>query len=149
MSSRLARAMTSSRPMTGTRRALVAGAIYFAAVFAAGFVLGVLRTLFVAPVLGPMGAVMVELPLILTLAWIVSARILRRRLLRGTEAIVMGASAFTLLMLAEAGVSVGLGGRSLAQHLALYAEAPHLLGLAGQLAFACIPALQTRLGADA
>jgi hypothetical protein len=130
--------------MTGTGRALSAGAIYFAAVFAAGFVLGVLRTLFVAPALGPMRAVMVELPLILTLSWVVSARILQRLPLQGTEAMIMGASAFALLMVAEAGVSTGLGGRSLAQHLALYDEAPHLLGLAGQVAFACIPALRAR-----
>jgi len=32
-----------------------------------------------------------------------------------------------------------LAGRSLTQHLALYAQAPHQVGLAGQLAFAVIP----------
>jgi ABC-type uncharacterized transport system permease subunit len=131
--------------MAGVRRALAAGAIYFVAVFAAGFVLGVLRTLWVAPMVGPMLAVAVELPLILAVAWIACVRVLRRLPLgRGGEAALMGASAFALLMLAEAGVSIGLGGRSLAQHLALYAEAPHLLGLAGQVVFACIPALQVR-----
>lgn len=136
--------MTSSWAMVRMGNALAAGAIYFAVVFAAGFVLGVLRTLFVAPTLGPMGAVGLELPVILAVSWFACARILQRRPLQGGEAVVMGASAFALLMGAEAAVSMSLGGRSLAQHLTLYAEAPHLLGLAGQLAFACIPALQAR-----
>jgi hypothetical protein len=59
----------------------------------------------------------------------------------------MGATAFALLMLGEAAISILLGGRSLAGHVALYAHAPHLLGLAGQVVFALLPlirALQLR-----
>jgi hypothetical protein len=37
-----------------------------------------------------------------------------------------------------------LAGRSLTQHLALYAQLPHQVGLAGQLAFAVIPWMQSR-----
>ena len=124
--------------------ALIAASIYFAVVFAAGFALGVLRTLLLEPLLGALAAVMVELPLILGIAWLACSRVLRRIPLAGTGPLAMGAAAFALLMLAEAGISMLLAGRSLSQHLALYREAPHLLGLAGQVLFAAFPWMQAR-----
>jgi hypothetical protein len=127
------------------KRALSAGALYFAAVFVAGFALGVVRTLWLAPALGAIGAVAVELPVMLGVSWLVSARILRRAPMSGLQAEMMGATAFVLLMLAEAGLSVLLAGRSLGEHLALYREPAHQLGLLGQLAFAGIPLLQAWL----
>lgn len=129
-----------------TMQAITAGAVYFAAVFAAGFVLGVLRTLVLLPHVGTVLAVMVELPLILGFAWWACKHILRRVRLTPGEAVVMGTVAFSLLMLGEAGISVAMAGRSLSQHLALYAQAPHVLGLLGQLGFACLPWLQSRHG---
>ncbi len=120
-------------------RALSAGTVYFVADFADGFLLGVLRTLVLLPLTGPLWAVLVELPVILSIAWLVCTRILRRRPLARAAAVGMGAVAFSLLMLGEAGLSMLLVGRSLAEHLALYAQLPHQLGLAGQLAFAAFP----------
>ena len=125
-------------------RVLLAGTAYLVAVFAAGFVLGVLRTLVLVPLLGALWAVLFELPLILTVAWIVCARILRRWPLSPSPAAGMGAVSFSLLMLLEACLSNLLAGRSLTEHLALYAELPHQLGLAGQLAFAVFPWIQAR-----
>ena len=125
------------------------GLVYFLAVFAAGVVLGTLRTLVVIPRVGELGAVAIELPLILAVAWVVCGRLLRRRGLARHEAVAMGAIAFALLMLAEAGLSRLLGGRRLAEHLALYAEPAHLLGLMGQLAFAAFPVLHRRGGSAA
>lgn len=122
--------------------ALRLGLLYFAAVFALGFALGTLRTFVLAPALGALGAVLVELPVILGAAWLICGRLLRRRRLSLPAAAVMGATAFALLMLGEAALSVLLAGRTLAQHLALYAEPAHLLGLAGQLAFAGFPLLR-------
>lgn len=98
---------------------LLTGTAYVVAVFAAGFVLGVLRTLVLVPLLGELAAVLMELPVILTIA-------------------------FLLLMLAEGGLSTLLAGRSLSEHLALYAQLPHQVGLAGQLAFALLPWIQVR-----
>ncbi len=123
---------------------LFSGTAYVVAVFAAGFVLGVLRTLVLVPLLGELAAVLVELPVILTIAWLVCTRILRRWPLSAPEAAGMGVIAFLLLMLAEAGLSTLLAGRSLAEHLALYAQVPYQVGLAAQLAFAMFPWLQTR-----
>ena len=105
-------------------RTLFTGTAYVAAVFAAGFVLGVLRTLVLVPLWGELAAVLVELPLILTIAWLVCTRILRRWPLLPPSAVRMGAIAFLLLMLAEAALSTLLAGRSLAEHLALYSQWP-------------------------
>jgi hypothetical protein len=127
-------------------RVLAAGAAYFAAVFGAGFVLGVLRTLVLAPRLGEVAAVLVELPLILAWAWFVCGRLRRRWPLPVRDAALMGATAFVLLMVAEALLSIGLAGRTLAVHLAAYAEPAQALGLAGQLVFAALPALRARRG---
>jgi hypothetical protein len=126
------------------KQALRTGTLYFVAVFAAGFVLGAARTLLLAPLLGPLWAVLIELPVILGIAWLVCTRIPRRSPLSPAAAAGMGAVAFSLLMLAEAGLSMLLAGRSLAEHLALYAQLPHKLGLAGQLAFAVFPWIQAR-----
>jgi hypothetical protein len=123
-------------------RALRLGLIYFAVIFAVGFGLGTIRTLMLIPVLGELGAVLVELPVILFIAWAVCSRLLRDRHLTTAEAATMGASAFMLLMLGEAGLSLWLAGRTMAEHLALYAEPAHVIGLAGQLAFAAFPLLR-------
>ncbi len=125
-------------------RILRSGIAYVVAVFAAGFVLGVLRTLVLAPLLGELAAVVMELPVILGIAWLVCRRILRRWPLSPDSAVGMGAIAFQLLMGTEAVLSMLLAGRSLAEHLALYAQLPHQVGLAGQLAFAVFPWLQAR-----
>lgn len=126
------------------QRSLPNGALYVTAVFAAGFVLGVLRTLVLVPLLGELTAVLLEVPVILCISWLVCTRILQRWPLAPPEAVAMGATAFVLLMLAEAGLSALLAGRSLTEHLALYAQLPHQVGLAGQLAFAVIPWIQCR-----
>lgn len=125
-------------------RTLFTGTAYVGAVFAAGFVLGVLRTFVLVPLLGELAAVLVELPVILTISWLVCTRILRRWPLSPPSAVGMGAIAFLLLMAAEASLSMLLAGRSLAEHLALYSQLPHQMGLAGQLAFALIPWIQAR-----
>jgi hypothetical protein len=130
-------------------RALRAGVAYFLAVFATGFVLGVLRTLFVAPHVGVLAAVAIELPIVLAVAWWVSARLRRGSSLTLRDAGLMGGTAFLLLMLAEVSLSIALFGRTIAEHFSLYADADHQLGLAGQVVFALIPWLQARLGGPA
>ena len=127
-----------------TGRALRSGVYYFLAVFAVGFVLGVLRTLFVARHVGVLAAVAIELPIVLAVAWWVSARLQRGSSPTMRGAVLMGGTAFVLLMLAEASLSIALFGRTFAEHLSLYADANHQLGLAGQIAFALIPMMQVR-----
>jgi hypothetical protein len=140
--------MTHDEGVPGSmKRAVAAGFAYFGIIFTLGFVLGVLRTLFVLPLVGETAAVIIELPIILGLAWIVCRRLVRQFRLPPMLAarLVMGMVAFALLMIAELSVSVLLGARSPGEHLALYRQVPHLLGLAGQVAFALFPALQSWL----
>ncbi len=111
---------------------------YALPVFAAGFVLGALRTLWLAPMVGPLAAVAMELPVILAVSWFVAGAVLRRWSLPRAERLVMGAIAFVILMACEAGLSLGFG-RTLRDFAADMATAHGALGLAGQIAFALIP----------
>ena len=121
--------------------ALKAGAIYFFVVFTAGFAFGTLRTLVIAPPIGDLIAVVLELPLMLAISWIACGWVLRRiRVPNLTyHRIAMGAFAFILLMVAEVLMSTQLAGLDLASHFALYRTLPVIIGLLGQIAFALFP----------
>lgn len=126
------------------RKAAAAGALYFACVFAAGFVLGVVRVLVLAPALGALAATLIELPIILGIAWSVSSWLTRRFVVprERRSRLAMGGIAFALLMVAEAALSVAVFGDSLATHLERYRALPEAAGLVGQIAFALLPLLQ-------
>eukprot|EP01036_Dinobryon_divergens_P049588 gene49589-biopygen40436 len=104
-------------------RAILAGAIYFAVVFAAGFALGTLRVLVVAPLIGPVGAVVMELPVILAASWLACGWTVRRlKVAPATiDRLVMGATAFVILIAAEFAMSTLLFGRLPAEFWASYA----------------------------
>lgn len=125
-------------------KSVIAGAAYFGCVFAAGFALGVVRTMWIMPLVGDTGAVAIELPVILAIAWIV-CRWLTGRLevpIRVVSRAVMGVVAFALLMAGELSISMLLGGRSPTEHLQLYRQTSHILGFTGQIASALLPVLQ-------
>lgn len=125
--------------------AIRAGLRYGLEAFALGFGLGIFRTLVVAPALGETVAVLIELPVLL------SVMILRaRHIVRGSPAIasrldhlVMGATGFGLLMLCEFGLGAALG-LSVRQWLTDMIRMPGGIGLAGQLLFALLPLLVRR-----
>ena len=121
--------------------ALRAGVVYFLAVFAIGFVLGAIRVTFVIPRIGALAAVCIEVPVMLALAWLVCAAIVRRFAVPPTVAarLAMGGIAFALLMLAELALAVLLFGRTPAQHWGRYHGLAEQVGLAGQVAFALFP----------
>jgi len=125
---------------------LCAGAAYFAVVFAIGFALGTLRVLWTAPALGETLAVLAELPVMLAASWIVAGRVLRAYGLRGPgPALVMGAVAFGLLMASEFLLARLAFGQSAQAWLASQLVIPGVFGLAGQLAFAVVPALRAAI----
>jgi hypothetical protein len=124
------------------RRTVRAGVLYFLVVFAAGFVLGTARALLVAPRLGELAAVALELPPILAVAWVASRALARRFAIPpGAPRLAVGGLALALLLLAEAALAILGFGRSPAEYVAAYLAPPALLGLAGQIAFALLPLL--------
>ncbi len=125
-------------------RTLKAAAAYFAAVFALGFVLGTVRVLWLIPKIGPVGAVLIEAPFMLTASWFVARRcVLRFGIGPGAvERLAMGLTAFGLLMAAEPLLSVPLFGQTPSQYLAGLATPAGLLGLLMQGLFGLIPYLQ-------
>jgi hypothetical protein len=125
--------------------ALRAGAAYFAAVFALGFVLGTLRVVWIAPWLGETGAVVLELPVMLAASWIAAGRLVRRfDVARTGERAAMGAIGFALLMIAEASLGVLAFGDSFAGWAAGLVAMPGIIGLTGQIAFAAMPLVAGR-----
>ena len=126
--------------------AMVAGLLYFAAVFAIGFALGTLRVLVVIPRLGELVAVLLELPVMLALAWPICGALLRRFAVPPGLAprLAMAATAFGVLMAAELVMSVVVFGQTPAQHWGSYHRLAAQLGLAGQMVFALFPLLRDR-----
>jgi len=118
--------------------ALALGLRYFAGVFAVGFALGTIRTLWLVPRVGEIGAVAMELPFMLAASWWWSRRLLARQPLGLSGRAVMGGTAFGWLMIAELALAMAFG-RTPAQHFAAMVTAAGLLGLAGQVAFAALP----------
>jgi hypothetical protein len=124
---------------------LKAALAYFAPVFAAAFAIGALRVTLIAPQIGALAAVALELPLILGLSWLVAGRVLQRWPLGRGDTFAMGAMAFVILMLAEVTLAFVLSGQSPPAYAATFLTAPGALGLAGQIGFAVIPALRAQV----
>lgn len=126
------------------RRAILLGALYFAGIFALGFVFGTLRELVFAPLVGRGIVVLIEAPLILLAAWFLCRWLLSRFApLDGVgQHLLMGMIAFFLLLVGEAAVAVGLMAASLASHFAGYTTISGMLELLPQMAFGLFPALQ-------
>lgn len=123
------------------RKALIAGAAYFAAVFSLGFLMGVLRVLVVAPRLGESGALMLELPVMLAASWLLCGVLVTRFAVgdRPGDRAVMSATALILLLIAEPAGAMILFGRTPAELISAYRSVPALLGLASQVAFVLFP----------
>ena len=60
------------------RRGLVAGLLYALATYAIAFALGAFRTIVIVPLTGPLIAVLLEMPCVLTVAWLLCGPIMRR-----------------------------------------------------------------------
>ncbi|MDT8855647.1 hypothetical protein RNZ50_11605 [Paracoccaceae bacterium Fryx2] len=123
---------------------LTAAFRYLAIVFAAAFALGVLRVLVVAPRIGEVAAVLLEVPLVLAISWVVAGHTLRRwpGVARPGAALGMVALAFMMLMAGEALLSVLVFGVPFGAYLAAMLRPAGLIGLAGQIGFALIPRLR-------
>ncbi|WNJ93533.1 hypothetical protein [Bosea sp. 685] len=112
-------------------------------VFAAGFALGTMRILFITPAFGAVPAVTLEMPLILAVAWLTARAIISRLAIpqAAMPRLIMGGSAFALLMTTEFALSASLFGGG-GQYLANLTTGAGLIGLAGQIVFALVPLAQ-------
>ena len=125
-------------------RTLAAAFAYFAMVFACAFVLGAVRTLIVAPRIGPTAAVLLEAPIVLAISWVAAGWTTRRLAVprRTRPRLAMGAVAFLLLMAVEASVSIFAFGRTPGEYLAGFGGVAGVIGLVAQLGFAAAPMLR-------
>lgn len=114
---------------------------YFSAVFAFAFAMGVARTLVIAPRIGATAAVLLEVPILLTASWLIARRLLRDRDLALPQRIAVGTIAFVFTMASEVVLSALMRGQSAGEWAATVVAPIGLVGLAGQLGFAAIPAL--------
>ncbi len=113
---------------------------YFIAVFTVAFMMGIARTLWLAPQIGALAAVAIEVPLMLTVSWFWARHFARHRPLSSARAaLAVGALAFALLMVTELALAVWGFGQRPAEWLAALATPAGALGLAGQLGFAAMP----------
>ncbi|WP_146345771.1 hypothetical protein [Falsiphaeobacter marinintestinus] len=115
--------------------------------FAIGFALGTFRTVVIAPAIGETLAVLAELPVMLTLSWVVAKRLTANRADLNTAytRLIMGGSAFALLIAAEFILARFGFGRSLTAQLATYLTLSGAMGLAAQIAFGLFPRIQLAL----
>ena len=124
------------------RRSLKAGAVYFTVIFALGFVLGTVRTLWLTQAIGATAAVLAELPVMLIASWFVVRWLIRRyAVLRAGDRLIMGALAFGMLMMAELALAVLLFSQTPSQWLASVMTMPGPIGLTGQMLFGLMPLL--------
>lgn len=142
-------------PATGTRLATLwasgrAALGYFAAVFGAGFLLGVLRVGVVVPRLGERWAELLEMP-VMVLVILLSARRLVRppaRVRSPRQGLGVGLVALGLMLAAELLLAVALQARSLAEYLASRDPVSGSVYLGMLLMFALMPALLARRAAE-
>ena len=126
-----------------------AGLAYWAVVLALGFVLGTVRVLWLAPLIGLLPATALELPVMLGASWCTAGWLVRRFAINSAgEGLAAGGLAFALLIAAECALAVTMMGQTPAQWLADLRQPHALLGLAGQVAFALMPWWRVMRGAS-
>lgn len=130
------------------RQALSAGVVYAIALFGLGFVLGTLRVLLVVPMLGELGATLIELPLMLAASYFVCRAIVRRwQLPADHHARAAMAFSFLFLLLSfETILGLTLLGRTVAEQAAAFASPSGIAGLAAQTASALFAFIVERPG---
>jgi hypothetical protein len=134
-----------------TGRVVLAAFVYVLLVFIAGFALGAVRVLAIAPAVGALKATLIEAPVMLLISWAASRRVCGAFAVaeRIAPRLAMGAIAFAILMLLEFALGLLAFSRGGAEQIAAFQEPHALIGLVAQSLFGLTPALQAviaRLG---
>jgi hypothetical protein len=127
-------------------RTLKAGALYFALVFGAGFVLGIPRVLWLVPRLGARAAELIESPIMLVVIIFAARWVVRRFKLPPTVAARLGPGfmALGLMLAAEFTVVLKVQGLTLAQYFAGRDPVAGTVYILMLLAFAVMPLIVGR-----
>lgn len=126
------------------RLLLVAAATYFFLVFCAGFVLGIVRVVWLVPTLGTRWAELIEIPLMLGVIVLAADWVVRRFDVRGRPGMVragVGSLALALLLAAEFTVVLRLRGLSLSEYFASRDPVSGAAYLFSLILFAAMPAI--------
>jgi hypothetical protein len=125
-------------------KAIEAGVLYFALIFALGFVLGTVRVLWLARLVGETLAVLAEQPIMLAASWFAASWLVRRQDLEAlSDRAIMGGIAMALLFVAEIVLGLSLFGQTPSQSLTEALVLPGLIGLIGQVMFGLMPLLES------
>ncbi len=123
------------------KRALIAGAAYFGALFALGFILGTIRVMITAPRFGVLTATALEVPVMVGAGfalcrWAISRwHVPRAITLRGVMVIWF----LFLLALFETGLGALLFGRSASEQWAAFSTPAGAVGTTAQIITALLP----------
>ena len=101
-------------------RTTKAGVLYFATVFAAGFVLGTVRVLLVVPRVGERAAELMEAPIMVSVSYLAARWIVRRFALppAPSQRLAVGLIALVLMLAFEFGIVLQLRGLTIAEYFA-------------------------------
>jgi len=128
------------------KQTLKAGVFYFALVFAAGFVLGTIRTLWIVPRVGARTAELMETPIMFAVTVLAARWVARRLLLPPTVATRLGFGfvALGLLLITEFTVVLWLRGLTIREYLAGRDTVAGTVYLIMLVVFALMPLLVAR-----
>jgi hypothetical protein len=122
-------------------QALKPGGLYFLMAFTAGWILGPIRVLFLTPRVGPVAAVLIEAPFMMTVSVLSARWIIRRWKVPATvkDRAAMGLVALALLLGAELASTIWLRGVPLSLYLQGFRTPFGLISLALYQIFGLIP----------
>ena len=91
------------------------GFLYFAVVFATGFILGAIRVLWLVPRIGMRSAELLEIPLMIAVTWLAARWIVRRYRVPPVVStrLAIGLVGLAFLLVAEFGIAARLQGQSI------------------------------------
>ena len=138
--------MTTLSKQPSMTNAVKGGILYAAGVFTIGFGLGVLRYLFLVPIVTETWAVFIELPIILSFSWMLCSRstALLKVPEKAVDRLIMGMVAMLVLISAEFALWSMMFQEPTAGFFARYKEPAGMTGLMGQMVFAMFPLIQLR-----
>lgn len=127
-------------------RTLRAGVTYFALVFGAGFLLGMVRVPLLVPRLGERWAELAEMPVMAAVIVLAAGHVLRRfpEVRTGTQSAAVGLVALWLLVSAELSLALLIQDRSLGDYIASRDPVSGSVYVALLLVYAAMPWLRNR-----